>query len=121
MTFDLFAGVAVSDLPRAVRWFDRLLGEIETFEPNDTERVWTLAEHRHLYVELQPEHAGHSLVTLFVEDLDGFLDAAAGRGLDPRTRETYDNGVRKAIFSDPDGNEIGVGGPPTDGPGWSGT
>ena len=42
MTLDLFAGVAVSDLPRAVRWFDRLFGEVESFEPNDTERVWTL-------------------------------------------------------------------------------
>lgn len=28
-------------------------------------------------------------------------------------RETYDNGVRKAIYGDPDGNEIGIGGPPS--------
>ncbi len=113
MTLELFAGVAVSDLPRAVGWFDRLLGEVETFEPNDTERVWTLADHRHVYVELKPEHAGHSMVTLFVEDLDSFVDAAAARGLDPDERETYDNGVRKALYRDPDGNEIGVGGPPS--------
>lgn len=75
--------------------------------------VRTLTEHGHLYVELQPEHAGHSMVTLFVDDFDRFLKAAADRGLDPRTRETYHNGVRKAIYSDPDGNEIGIGGPPT--------
>jgi hypothetical protein len=116
MTLGLFAGVAVSDLPRAVQWFDRLLGEVESFEPNDTERVWTLTEHGHLYAELQPEHAGHSMVTLFVEDFDGFLKAAADRGLDPRTRETYGNGVRKAIYGDPGGNEIGIGGPPTGAP-----
>ena len=113
MTLDLFAGVAVSDLPRAVRWFDRFFGEVETFEPNDTERVWTVAESRHVYVELQPDHAGHSMVTLFVDDLDGFLEAAAGRGLDPQSQDVYGNGVRKAIFRDPDGNEIGVGGPPS--------
>ena len=112
MTLDLFAGVAVSDLPRAVRWFDRFFGEVESFEPNETERVWTVAEHRHLYVELQPEHAGHSMVTFFVDDFDGFLEAVAGRGLEPHTRETYANGVRKAIYHDPDGNDIGVGGPP---------
>jgi catechol 2,3-dioxygenase-like lactoylglutathione lyase family enzyme len=111
---DLFAGVAVSDLPRAVRWFDRFLGEVQSFEPNDTERVWTLAEHCHLYVELRPDRAGHSMVTLFVDDFDGFLEAAASRGIDPRTRETYGNGVRKAVYSDPDGNEIGVGGAPAD-------
>jgi hypothetical protein len=49
---DLFAGVAVSDLERAVSWFDAFFGEVETFEPNDTERVWTVAQHRHLYVVL---------------------------------------------------------------------
>ena len=42
MDIDLFAGVAVSDLPRAVIWFDRFFGDVETFEPNDTERVWTV-------------------------------------------------------------------------------
>ena len=54
MDIDLFAGVAVSDLARAITWFDRFFGEAESFDPNDTERVWTVAEHRHLYVELQP-------------------------------------------------------------------
>jgi hypothetical protein len=110
MNLDLFAGVAVSDLPRAVRWFDRLFGDVESFEPMDTERVWTLAERCHLYVELLPQHAGHSMVTLFVDDLAGFAAAAAERGLDPQTQEFYDNGVSKAIYRDPDGNEIGVGG-----------
>lgn len=109
---DLFAGVAVSDLSRAVRWFDGLFGEVGSFGPNDTERVWTLADHCHLYAELRPEHAGQAMVTMFVDDFDGFLEAAAGRGIHPQTRETYDNGVRKAIYRDPDGNEIGVGGPP---------
>jgi catechol 2,3-dioxygenase-like lactoylglutathione lyase family enzyme len=112
MDVDLFAGVAVSDLPRAVSWFDRFFGEVESFEPNDTERVWTVAEHRHVYVELQPEHAGHAQVTLFVDDFDGFVDAVAGRGIHPDTRTTDENGVRKAEYRDPDGNEVSVGGAP---------
>jgi catechol 2,3-dioxygenase-like lactoylglutathione lyase family enzyme len=114
MDVDVFAGVAVSDLPRAVSWFGRLLGDVESFEPNDTERVWTLGEHGHVYAELLPEHAGHSMVTLFVSDFDAFTAAAAERGIEPELRETYDNGVRKAIYRDPDGNEVGVGGPPAD-------
>jgi catechol 2,3-dioxygenase-like lactoylglutathione lyase family enzyme len=109
---DLFAGVAVSDLQRAVGWFDRFFGEAESFDPNDTERVWTVSEHRYLYVALQPEHAGHAMVTLFVDDFDGFVGAVAQRGINPQTRETYENGVRKAIYRDPDGNEVGVGGAP---------
>ena len=112
MEIDLFAGIAVSDLPRAIAWFDQLLGSVETFVPNDTEHVWSVAEHRHLYVELQPEHAGHAKVTLFVDDVESFVGAAAQRGIEPESLETYENGVRKVIYRDPDGNEVGVGGPP---------
>lgn len=116
MDVDLFAGLAVSDLGVAVAWYDRFLGEVKSFKPNDTEQVWTIAEHRHLYVELKPEHAGQSMVTLFLGDFDGFVDAAGRRGIHPDTQETYGNGVRKAIYRDPDGNEVGVGGAPVDGP-----
>jgi len=112
MEIDLFAGVPVSDLPRAVTWFDALFGPVETFEPNDTERVWTISEHRHVYVVLRPEDAGHAAVTLFVDDLDGFIHAAAERGIREESRETYENGVTKVAFRDPDGNEVGVGGGP---------
>jgi hypothetical protein len=34
------------------------------------------------------------------------------RGWSPDERETYSNGVRKAIYRDPDGNEVGLGGAP---------
>lgn len=110
MVIDLFAGVAVRDLDRAVVWFEALFGPVESFAPNETERVWTLAEHGHVYAERQPEHAGHAKVTLFVDDFDAFTDSAAQRGISPEHRETYENGVRKAVYRDPDGNEIGVGG-----------
>jgi hypothetical protein len=112
MDIDLFAGLPVTDLPRAIAWCDRLFGDVETFEPNDTEHVWTLAGHRHVYVELLPDDAGHVKITLFVSDLDGFLAAAADRGVAPVDTEVYDNGVHKALFRDPDGNEVGIGGVP---------
>nr|WP_229070112.1 VOC family protein [Actinoplanes sp. DH11] len=50
--------------------------------------------------------------TIFVGDFDTRIPAIAARGLEPAERETYENGVRKAIFRDPDGNEIGFGGAP---------
>ena len=111
---DLFAGVAVSDFDKAVAWFERLLGEPATFEAHDTEYVWDLAEHRSIYVVLRPERAGYAMVTLFLDDLDGFVESAAARGLHPHTRETYGNGVRKATYRDPDGNEVGFGGAPVE-------
>jgi len=114
VTVELFAGIAVSDFDRGVDWFERLVGGPASFEAHETERIWTLAEHRMVYVVLEPEHAGHSLVTWFPDDYDEFVAAAETRGITPNTVETYDNGVRKAIYRDPDGNEIGIGGAPVD-------
>jgi len=113
MTIDVFAGVRVRDLERAVTWYSTLLGSAEAFRPNDEEAVWSVADHGHVYVLVDPDGAGHGLVTLFVSDLDAALATAAAGDLSPTTLETYENGVRKATFHDPDGNEIGLGGGPT--------
>lgn len=114
MELDVFAGVPVSDYARAATWFEALLGSPATFEAHETESVWTLNEHGHVYVVLRPADAGHGMVTLFVDDLDGFVRSAAGRGVVPETEETYDNGVRKTTYRDPDGNEVGLGGAPVE-------
>ncbi|MGP4112783.1 VOC family protein [Streptomyces sp. 4N509B] len=113
MAVDLFAGIPVADYRSALAWYERLFGSPPAFVPNDSEAVWELAEHRYVYVEHSPERAGHAMHTVFVDDFDARLAAIAGRGLEPAMRETYENGVRKAIFHDPDGNEIGFGGAPT--------
>jgi catechol 2,3-dioxygenase-like lactoylglutathione lyase family enzyme len=41
---ELFAGMPVSDLERARRFYTRLLGQEPSFLPNDQEAVWTLAD-----------------------------------------------------------------------------
>jgi hypothetical protein len=110
----LFAGVAVSDFDRGMAWFEQLLGEPPTFKAHDTEVVWDLAENRSIYVVLRPERAGFAMVTVFVDDLDVFVESAAARGIHPDTQETYGNGVRKATYKDPDGNEVGFGDAPDD-------
>ncbi|MFD0782461.1 VOC family protein [Micromonospora azadirachtae] len=112
MAVDLFAGIPVSDYGAALTWYERLLGTPPAFLPNDTEAVWELAEHRFVYIERLPEHAGHARHTVFVDDLDTRVAAAAERGLEPARQETYENGVRKITYVDPDGNEIGFGGSP---------
>jgi hypothetical protein len=60
----------------------------------------------------QPERAGNALVLSFVDDLDDRVTQIAGRGIEPAKRETYDNGVTKVIYRDPEGNEISLGGAP---------
>jgi hypothetical protein len=52
------------------------------------------------------------VVTLFLDDLDAHVAAVAARGLEPDARLTYSNGVRKAVYRDSDGNEVGFGGAP---------
>ena len=111
-SLDLFAGIPVANYAAAVKWYERLLGAPPTFFPHETEAVWELAEHRYLYIVQQPEHAGHAMHTLFVADLDVLVAHIADRGLNPATRETYANGVRKITYRDEDGNEIGFGGAP---------
>ena len=106
----VFAGLRVRDFAAAREWYDRLLGE-PTFLPHATEAVWDLAEGGSVYI-VEDRRAGDGVVTIFIEDLDARLAELAGRGLAPDAEETYSNGVRKAVFRDPDGNEVGFGGPP---------
>ncbi|MGH3389299.1 MAG: VOC family protein [Actinomadura sp.] len=112
MAVDLYAGIAVSNYAAALAWYERLLGSPPSFFPHDTEAVWELAEHRSVYIVQRPEHAGHAMHTIIVDDLDTLMAETAQRGLEPANQETYSNGVRKTTYVDPDGNEIGFGGLP---------
>jgi catechol 2,3-dioxygenase-like lactoylglutathione lyase family enzyme len=112
MAVYLFAGIPVSDYAAALAWYERLLGCPPSFVPHDTEAVWELAEHRSVYIVQRPEHAGHAMHTIIVDDLDTVVAEIARRGLEPAKRETYPNGVRKTTYADLDGNEIGFGGVP---------
>jgi predicted enzyme related to lactoylglutathione lyase len=110
MALDLFAGIPVVDYSAARDWYERLLGTPPTFLPNEVEAVWEVAEHRYVFIEVRPADAGHALHTLFVDDLDARVAAAAARGVEVARAETYGNGVRKVTYRDPDGNEISLGG-----------
>jgi Glyoxalase/Bleomycin resistance protein/Dioxygenase superfamily len=111
MSLHLFAGLRVLDVQRARPWYERLLGE-PTFLPHAAEAVWTLADERSVYVVEHAVGAGSCVVTIFIDDLDARVAAISSRGLEPDDIETYSNGVRKVIYRDPDGNEVGFRGPP---------
>ncbi|MET7360534.1 VOC family protein [Streptomyces sp. NPDC005562] len=112
MALDLFAGIPVNDFAAALAWYERLLGTPPAFVADDKEAVWKLAKHRSLFIEHRPEDAGHALHTVFIDDLDAMVTAATARGVHPRARETYANGVRKATYEDPEGNELSFGSAP---------
>jgi predicted enzyme related to lactoylglutathione lyase len=112
MAIYLFAGIPVSDYTAALDWYARLFGASPSSFPHETEAVWELAEHRLVYIVQRPEHAGHAMHTIIVDDLDAMVGEAAQRGLEPANQETYPNGVRKTTYIDADGNEIGFGAVP---------
>jgi catechol 2,3-dioxygenase-like lactoylglutathione lyase family enzyme len=112
MAVYLFAGLPVDDYTAALAWYEKLFGAPPSSFPHDTEAVWELAEHRLVYVVQRPEHAGHAMLTVMVEDLGSLVAEIARRGLEPVRQEAYPNGVRKITYADPDGNEIGFGAVP---------
>lgn len=108
---DLFAGIIVGDLTAAVDWYTSLFGAEPRFRPDDSEAVWTLDDHRFVYLKTGQGTPGSSLVTILVDDLTISSSRQRTAG-DARRPEEYEGGVRKAVFHDPDGNEFGVGSVP---------
>ena len=114
MPVDMYAVIFVRDYASAKAWYARLLGAEPSYVATATEAVWELAEHRSIVIDENADRAGHGMVTIFVDDFDTRLAQISQRGIEPTQRETYRNGVRKALYRDPDGNEVGIGGAPTE-------
>lgn len=112
IVLDTFGGIHVKNFEAAKAWYTQLFGSEPSFLPHDTEAVWELADHRYLFIEEKAEGAGHAEHVIFVDDLDAVVAAIAKRGIAPHNQETYGNGVRKVLYRDADGNEIGFGGAP---------
>jgi hypothetical protein len=111
---DLFAGICVTDFEAARPWWEKLLGTEPSFLPHETEAVWEIVDHGYVYVVEDPDRAGSSVITFFVEDLDERVNSISERGIEPENRETYSNGVQKITYRDADGNQLGLGGPPAE-------
>ena len=109
---DLFVGFPVQNYETSLEWYNQLLGCSPAFFPNEFEAVWELAEHRYFFIKVLPELAGHTLDLVFLSNFDDFINHVTERGINPTSKETLSNGVRKIIYNDPDGNEIGFGGSP---------
>lgn len=107
---DLFAGFPVSDFARSLDWYRRLLGAEPSFYPNEREAVWEVGAHCYLYIEVLPDRAGGSLSMVMAEDVAATTSGISSRGIEPSRVEEYDEGMRKVVYTDPDGNEVSFGG-----------
>lgn len=104
----VFAGMPVTNLAGAVDWYTRLIGRPADVPVNDTEVMWQFTETAFLYVVLDPEHAGSSLVSLSVVDLDVAVAEAAGRGVLGAAIQSIGSAGRRASWNDPDGNRVAL-------------
>ncbi len=104
----LFAGVHVSDLEASREFYERLLGRPPDLVPNEREVCWELHDGAWIVLIADPERAGGALHTLIVGDLDAFLAAARGRGLEAGPVEPVGEGMRQSVVADPDGNRLKV-------------
>ena len=106
---DIFAGIPVSDFGAALDWYQRLFGARPSFFPNEVEAVWAIAEHRWIYIIVDAKRAGGAIQTIMSSDLEAVIEQISGRGLSFGQEEIPAEGVRKVMYYDPDGNEIGLG------------
>lgn len=106
---ELFSGVPVTNLETSLQWYQRLLGCAPSFFPNDREAVWAIADHRWIYIIVEPERAGGSVLTIICDGLERLIDEIDGRGISFEKEEFPAENVRKVMYYDPDGNEIGFG------------
>ena len=107
---DLFAGFPVTEYERSLQWYRQLLGSEPSFYPNEREAVWQMDAHLFVYFEVLPERAGGSLSMIMAEDIDKTVAEISARGLEPLRVEQYEEGMRKVVYQDPDGNELSFGG-----------
>ena len=104
----LFVGLAVSDFDRAVRWYEQLFGRPPDVVAHEHEVMWSVVAGGWAYVLRDPERAGHSILTMAVNDLDAAVKELSERGLTTSAVENVGDAGRKAIFSDPDGNLVSL-------------
>jgi catechol 2,3-dioxygenase-like lactoylglutathione lyase family enzyme len=106
----VFGGIPVRDLAPSEAWYARLFGRPPDMRPHDAEVCWRLADSGWIHVVVDPERAGNSLLTVLVDDLQGFLAGIDDRGFEPELQEIRGK-AHAATFTDPDGNRITVGQP----------
>jgi hypothetical protein len=102
-----FSGVAVTAIAQARAFYGRFFGRGPDIVATDEEVMWRLTDSAWLYVVVDGTRAGHSMVTMAVEDLDTTVAELGVRAVAVEQLEVMDAG-RKATVHDPDGNTVAI-------------
>jgi catechol 2,3-dioxygenase-like lactoylglutathione lyase family enzyme len=105
----VFAGIAVTDYDSARAWYTRFFGRSPDVIVTENECMWQVAEAAWVYVVGDSSRVGKPLLTILVDDLEGYVAELGERGLETSTIETVPGLYRKAVITDPEGNMISLG------------
>ncbi|MDX6540268.1 MAG: hypothetical protein QOI71_1878 [Gaiellales bacterium] len=105
----VFAGIHVAGLDAARTWYERFTGRPPDLIPNEDEAAWQFTETGWICLVRDCGRAGTAAVTLLLDDLDDRLAALGERAIAIGETETYANGVRKTVVTDPEGNTLAFG------------
>jgi predicted enzyme related to lactoylglutathione lyase len=104
----LFACIPVAEFTDSVTWYTRLFGRAPDTHVTTHEVMWQFTEKAFIYVLHDPEHAGGTVITLAVPDLDAALAELAGRGVTGSPVQPVGDAGRRSTYTDIDGNRIVV-------------
>ena len=103
------ASLAVKDLERAARWYERLLGQGQ--RPMAEVVEWQFEGGGGLQVYEGPDRAGHGSCTLVVDDIDEIARQLRSSQLSEDVEPTRSDRVDTIMIRDPDGNSIAFAAP----------
>ena len=102
----VFGGLAVREIDVAREWYERLFGREPDLVPNDREACWDLTGTGWVYIVVDEDRAGGSLLTVLVEDLDDVVSGMESRAIEIAEREEVPGVLRAVRVLDPDSNRI---------------
>jgi glyoxylase I family protein len=102
---NVLAVLSVADMDIARSWYTQLLGRDPDRTPMPESNEWQVTEGGWLQVVKDPTHAGQSMVTLNVDDLERASAEFAGRGVEIGGINEGDE-FKIAAVKDPDGNTL---------------
>ena len=100
------AVVPVSDIATAEAFYQRLFDRPADNNPMPNLVEWQVTGNGWVQVFEDRDRAGHTLLNLAVDDLDGHLAGLTARDLAPEPVQEASKGVRLSGITDPDGNRI---------------
>jgi predicted enzyme related to lactoylglutathione lyase len=104
----LFVGVAVGDFNAARAWYERFFARVPDVVAHEAEVMWQVTERAWLYILADAAHAGHSIVTMAVADIEAATSELRTRAVGVGPILPEGDAGRKAVALDPDGNSIAL-------------